>query len=260
MDLALSGRKVLVTGSQRGTGLTIAEHFQAAGATVIIHGHDQASLANFGASFTDRVVGELWTDAGCQSVIQQINEQHQDLDVLVNNYGIASRGDWLSSSSKDWRDAYEHNVLSASRISQGLLPLLKQSTQGRIINLGTVGSTRPNPQMPHYYAAKGALANLTVSLAKALSGSKVTVNLVSPGLIRTPEVEANFLSIATKKGWGNTFAEAEAAITQHYFDNPLGRMATRAEVADLVVFLASARAGFINAQNIGIDGGALGLV
>jgi len=260
MDLQLTGRTVFVTGSHRGTGLTIAQRFLEAGASVIVHGHDEAALSNFDERFSSRVVGELWTESGCSAVIEQVLTLTKHLDILINNYGTASRGDWLTADSDAWREAYEHNVLSVSRLSHGLLSRLKASDQGRIVNLGTLGSTRPNARMPHYYAAKGALANLTVSLAKALAGTGVTVNLVSPGLIRTPEVEASYTTIAQAKGWGNTFAEAEANIAEHYFDNPLGRLATREEVADLVVFLASARAGFINGQNIGIDGGALGIV
>jgi 3-oxoacyl-[acyl-carrier protein] reductase len=114
--------------------------------------------------------------------------------------------------------------------------------------------------MPHYYAAKGALANFTVSLAKTLKGTGITVNLVSPGLIRTAEVEARFTETARKRGWGETFEEAESKLTEAYFDNPMERFATREDVAAAVIFLASAQAGFINAQNIRVDGGALDIV
>ena len=130
----------------------------------------------------------------------------------------------------------------------------------RIINLGTIGSTRPNSVMPHYYSAKGALATLTVSLAKELGPRGITVNLVSPGLIRTPEVEAQYLKHALESGWGNDFDAAEAKITEAFFPNPLNRIATREEVADVVLFLASARASFVNGQNIRVDGGAVDIV
>ena len=260
MELELTARTVFVSGSHRGTWRTIANHFKAEGARVIVHGPDKASLLPLQADFPLGVTGALWTDEGCQAVIAQIQQHTQTLDVLVNNYGTAGQGTWTSTSADDWRDLYEHNVLSVSRITQGLLPMLNASPQGRIINLGTIGSTRPNKTMPHYYAAKGALATLTAGLAKAVESKQLTVNLVSPGLIRTPEVEAAYLSTAQKRGWGETFEAAEEKITEAFFENPLGRIATRAEVADIVVFLASARASFVNGQNIRVDGGAVGIV
>ena len=73
--------------------------------------------------------------------------------------------------------------------------------------------------MPHYYAAKGALANFTVSLAKTLKGTGITCNLVSPGLIRTPEVRQGLLK-QPKTGWGETFEQARSHPTETYFDNP----------------------------------------
>ncbi len=260
MDLALSQRTVFISGSHRGTGLVIAERFLQEGARVIVHAPEPAMLADLDPRFDLRVTGPLWNDEGAHSVIEAVKALTPELDVLVNNYGTAAKGEWLDTTSDQWRDMYEHNVLSVSRLTQGLLPKLKASNQARVINLGTIGSTRPNATMPHYYASKGALANLTAGLAKALAGDGVTVNLVSPGLIRTPEVEAAYLKIAQKRGWGDTFEAAEPSIAEHYFENPLGRIATREEVADLVVFLASARASFINGQNIAVDGGALGIV
>ncbi len=262
MDLGLTGKRVLVTGSHRGTGQIIAKQFSAEGAEVILHGlsKDQIAQAQVAVNSTAAVWGDISTLEGTQEVINQLNALGTGLDILVNNYGTAAPGEWGQLDTEKWIEIYQHNVLSASRLIDALLPQITASEQGRIINLGTIGSTRPNAKMPHYYAAKGALANLTVSLAKALTGHNTTVNLVSPGLIRTPEVEAQYLRIAEKKGWGKTFEKAEQQITANYFANPLERIATREEVADVVVFLASAKASFVNGQNIRVDGGAVDIV
>lgn len=243
-----------MTGSYRGTGQVIADNFVKEGARVFYHGNDETP-SRAAAAGGLATWGDITTDDGAAQVKQQVSEHTDHLDVLVNNLGQALPGNWQSSQAEDWINAYQLNTLSAVRMIQAFTPAMPSG--GRVINLGTIGSDRPNSRMPHYYAAKGALANLTVSLAKELGSRGITVNLVSPGLIRTPEVEAAYLERARAKGWGDSFEAAEAQITAHYFPNPLGRMATRQEVADVVLFLASTPAAFVNAQNIRVDGGAL---
>lgn len=257
MDLKLRNRTVLVTGSHRGTGFVIAQRFIEEGANVLVHGFTeeqaQQAVAELGAGTA--VHGDICTDAGAESLLRQVGPH--DLSILVNNYGTAEGGTWETADSSDWVDIYEKNVLSAQRLIRGLLPSLRAAPWARIINLGTVGSTRPNARMPHYYAAKGALANLTIGLAGEVAGTGIRVNLVSPGLILTPEVEAAYLAQGQRKGWGSTWADVEPHIAA---DIPIGRISRREEVADVVLFLASPRADAIHGQNIRIDGGALGVV
>jgi 3-oxoacyl-[acyl-carrier protein] reductase len=260
VDLELKGKVVMVTGSNRGTGLVIARAFEQEGAQVIVHSMAEQQRSEEWSDQVIAVSGDITTDEGAQAVLNQVNSHCDALDVLVNNYGTGQAGTWNSASSNDWVEVYQKNTLSVLRMVQAFSPAMAARKNGRIVNLGTIGSTRPNRQMPHYYASKGALANMTVSLAKELSGTGVTVNLVSPGLIRTPEVESGFLKRAQQAGWGNTFDEAESEIAAAFFPNPLNRIATREEIADVVVFLASRRASFINGQNIRVDGGAVDIV
>jgi NAD(P)-dependent dehydrogenase (short-subunit alcohol dehydrogenase family) len=219
-----------------------------------------AQLGGADAVQADIVWGDISTEAGSTLVIDAVAKLTDHVDILVNNYGTAAPGRWQSSSTDDWIDSYQKNALSGLRMVQGFSPMMRQRGWGRVVHLGTVGSTRPNKVSPQYYAAKGALANLNVGLAQELSGTGITVNLVSPGLIRTAEVEHAYLVKAVKAGWGDTFEAAESMIVKEYAPNPLGRMATREEVADVVVFVCSQRASFINGQNIRVDGGALGIV
>ena len=106
------------------------------------------------------VTGDIATESGCATVVAQLNEVAPQLDILVNNYGTASFARWEDADTEAWIDMYQKNVLSIARLVQGLLPLLKAQGWGRIVNLGTIGSHRPGHIMPHYYAAKGALATL----------------------------------------------------------------------------------------------------
>ncbi len=258
MELNLVGKIALVTGSHRGTGEIIAKTLAREGATVVFHSNDDKAIAAVDETTGACAVwGNLCTDAGAAQVIEQTRKAAGDIDILVNNYGTASPGRWGKTGSDDWLDMYQKNVLSAARLIQLAAPAMKEKGWGRIVQLGTIGSHQPNSIMPHYYASKGALATMGVSLTKELSHTGITVNTVSPGYIRTPELEAGFRFKAEKKGWGSDWATIEQKIVETEFPNACGRIAERQEVADLVAFLCSERAGFINGQNIRIDGGAV---
>lgn len=259
MDLKLANKTALVTGSNRGTGQIIAKTLVNEGATVIFHSNEEGASAEAASEFDGAyaVWGDITTDSGANQVLEQVGNVATTIDILVNNYGTTSRGTWDKSSASDWVDMYQTNVLSAFRLIQGLTAGMKAKGWGRIIQLGTIGSHRPNAVMPHYYAAKGAMATMGVSLAKELSHTGITVNTVSPGLIRTPELEAGFRKRAEKEGWGDNWKDIEAKVVELNFPNPSGRIAEREEVADLVAFLCSDNAGMINGQNIRVDGGAV---
>jgi NAD(P)-dependent dehydrogenase (short-subunit alcohol dehydrogenase family) len=262
MDLGLTGKVALVTGSNRGTGQMIANQLSLEGATVFIHSLKDGESVEVASQIANSIPvwGDIRTDEGAQQVFDQVTASHA-LDILVNNYGSAKPGGWLSASTQDWIDIYQENTLSVARLVRLFVPgMREQVTAGKIINLGTIGSTRPNAGMPHYYASKGALANMTVSLPKELRGTGITVNLVSPGLIRTAEVEASFRKGAGEQNETSSWEDIEQEIVARRFPNPLGRIATREEVADLVTFLASDKANYINGQNIRIDGGAVDIV
>lgn len=262
MDLGISGKIALVTGSYRGTGQIIAERLANEGATVIAHGLEEGTADHLleSSRVEHAVWGDIRNEAGSKIVARQALAVAGQVDILVNNYGVAEDGNWSTADTEDWLSMYQTNVLSAVRMVQALKQQMIDAGGGRIIQLGTIGSTQPNSIRPHYYAAKGALANICVSLAKELSGTSITVNTVSPGFIRTPEIEAGFRAKAKRKGWGEDWHSIEAHIVAERYPNPVGRIATREEVADLVCFIASARAGYINGQNIRIDGGAIDIV
>ncbi|HJL61027.1 MAG TPA: SDR family oxidoreductase [Pseudomonadales bacterium] len=262
MDLGLTGRVTLVTGSNRGTGFIIAKLLAKEGATVLVHSIEQGESEDPASEISGSIAvsGDITTDAGAQELTDQIKDKSLKVDILVNNYGTTSQGNWRSLNTDDWIDIYQKNSLSIMRMVKAFIPDMIESGYGRVVNLGTVGSTRPNKRMPHYYASKAALANMTVSLAKELATTGITVNLVSPGLIRTPEVEATYLERARKENWGDTWGEVEERIVNKYAPNPVGRIATREEVANVVIFLCSQAASFVNAQNIRVDGGALDII
>lgn len=262
MELGLTGKRALVTGSNRGTGAAIVRALAREGAFVIVHGPNDGEAD----PVLDEVVragghgcttfGDLTSDAGAERVASLARERASAVDILVNNFGRADPGKWQSAETDDWIQIYQVNTLSAVRMIRHFAPEMKERGWGRIVQLATIGSTRPNAAMPHYYAAKAALSNLTVSLSKELAGGGVTVNAVSPGLIHAPEIEQYFRYLAQKRGWGDDWNAIEREGVRELMKNPLGRMARMEEVAAAVAFLVSEPAGYINGANLRLDGGA----
>ena len=250
MNLELNNKTALVTGSDSRTGKVIAEVLSAEGASVIYHGNDKAPPMPLS------VVGDITTESGSEQVLEQIDALGYSVDILVNNFGTTDNHRWADADTATWLSLYQINTLSSLRMATGLIDGMKQSGWGRIVNLGTAGTFKPSAARPAYYAAKSALAAMGASLAQELAETGITVNTVSPGLIRTEQVEAGYTRLARKLGRSAEWHEVQKLIVERDFPNPCGRIAEREEIADLVAFLCSHKAGFINGQNIRIDGGA----
>ncbi len=257
MDLELSGRSALVTGSYRGTGAGAAAVLAGEGARVWVHGFEAEATERAAEAIRETggdarpVVGDIRTDAGAAEVAATVG----DLDILVNNYGVAEGGSW-ESGTDDWIDIYQKNVLSGVRLVQAFSPGMKARGWGRILLVSTVGYARPNSRMPHYYASKSALVNMTVSLAKELAHTGITVNCVSPGIVATDEIRERFTRRAEKHGEPSDWASVERSVARDFMPNPAGIVGTPEDVGNLVAFLCSDRARYVNGANLRIDGGA----
>jgi len=262
MDLGLSGRVALVSGAYRGTGAGIARVLAAEGAVVLVHGFEAGQADEVVATIRDAggvahgVHGDLRTDTGADRVVEQSLEAAGRVDVLVNNYGVAEGGDWWDQSSASWFDVYDKNVVTAVRLVHRLVPSMRRQHWGRVVFLATVGATRPGARNPQYYAAKAALPGLTVSLAKELAGSGVTVNTVSPGIIATAEVLAMFEARARSQGLPTDPATVQQLMLDTAMANPSGRVATPEDIGRFVAFVVSEAGWHLNGAHLRIDGGA----
>lgn len=257
MDLGLSGKRALVTGSSSGIGAGIARMLAAEGCAVVVHGRNaaraQAVADEIGAAAV--AIGDLATDAGADAVAAAAGE----IDILVNNAGGAagtSAMEWADVPESAWMETYQLNAIAAARMVRRLLPGMKARGWGRVINIASAAGTQPIPFGPDYGAAKAAMINMTSSLAKALGSCGVTANTVSPGMVLTPAVEAWFANLRTAMGWGEIdMTETERRVTQQIVPIPVGRAGRVEDIAHAVCMIASPASGYMTGANIRVDGG-----
>jgi 3-oxoacyl-[acyl-carrier protein] reductase len=262
MDLGLDGKVALVTGSYRGTGAGIARMLAAEGATVLVHELEAGQADDTVRTVTDAggrglvVSGDIRTAAGTATLVAGVRAAVDRVDIVVNNYGIAEGSDWAVSDTDSWHNSYDTNVVTAVRVTQAFLPDMRARGWGRIVFVSTVGATRPGDQIPEYYAAKGALPSMTVSLAKHLAGSGITVNCVSPGIIATPEIVERFTERARRDGRPTDWPSVEQLILEGRMTNPSGRVAMPDDVGRFVAFVVSEPGWHLNGAHLRFDGGA----
>lgn len=262
MELGLEARTVLVTGSWRGTGAGIARAIAAEGAHVLVHGLEPGQTDETLASIdavggrASGVVGDIRTEAGTLELVESVRSVTDHVDVVVNNYGLADGTRWDGSDTTSWHASYDTNVVSAVRVTQAFLPEMRDTGWGRVVFISTVGATRPGDRLPEYYAAKGALPSVTVSLAKHLSGSGITVNCVSPGIIATPEMVELFTERARRRGMDTDWPSVERMILDNGMVNHSGRLVFPDDVGRFIAFVVSEPAWHLNGAHLRFDGGA----
>lgn len=256
MDLGLTGKRALVTGSSSGIGAAAAKMLAAEGAGVFVHGRDAARAQAVAAEIVAAggtahvALGDLATAEGAEAVIAAVRGVWPEgIDILVNNAGGAagSAQPWEEIDDEIWIGSYQKNVLAAVRLIRAFLPGMKQRGWGRLIQTGSASATQPVQVMPDYAAAKAAMTNMSVSLSRALAGTGVTANTVTPGRTLTPAVERAFAGRGANASWSSDQSEGGNATVV-----PMGQPD---DLAYAICMVASPRGGFIAGANVRVDGG-----
>ncbi|WP_433296409.1 SDR family NAD(P)-dependent oxidoreductase [Actinoplanes sp. CA-030573] len=257
MDLNLTGKVAVVTGGSAGIGLAIARGLAAEGAHLALCGRDEERLREAASEIPGvRVIGvaaDLTSQDGVDRLAAAVREEFGGADILINNAGTGSEEKILTAPDERWQLYWELHVMAAVRLARAIAPGMKARGGGVILHNASICATQPLGYEPIYNVTKAALVMFSKCLANELIGDNIRVNAVNPGLVMTGDwvKTAKLLTEGTDQTW-------EQYLQKIAEDNaPIGRFATPEEIADLFVFLSSARATYAVGSTYYIDGGWL---
>ena len=236
----LANKRVLVTGAAQGIGRAIAETFAAEGASVIALDKQAQALADL-AGCDRRVVDLLDRDA-----VIAAGEAAGTIDILVNCAGYVDAGDLLAVTEQGLDLSFDLNVRAVIRLTQAVLPAMLAAGQGVIVNIASVaGAMIGVPNRLAYCASKAALVGLTRSIALDYVGQGIRCNAICPGTVQSPSLDQRLAATG----------DAAAARAAFVARQPMGRIGTAQEVAQLALYLASDESAYVTGSAVAIDGG-----
>ncbi len=265
MDLGIDGRTALITGADSGIGFHTAAALLAEGATVVITDQDPAELdaaaARLGAApRLHAVAADLTVDADVAALEREVSNRVGDLDILVQAAGITgAQGSFDQIDMDGWHRTIEVDLLAPVRVLRAFLPGLRRGGWGRIVFLASEDAVQPYADELPYCAAKAGILALAKGLSRSYADEGLLVNTVSPAFIATPMTDAMMDKRATQRG--TDVAEAiDSFLSEERPYLELRRRGRPEEVADVIAFLCSDRASFVNGSNYRVDAGSVATI
>jgi 3-oxoacyl-[acyl-carrier protein] reductase len=260
VDLGLRGRVCVVTGSTSGIGLETARLLVAEGARVVVSGRDAERVEQArrltGAAFG--VARDLAVPDAPAALIAEAEARVGPVDCLVNNVGVAYQADFEDLSDEDWDAMWQLNVMSFVRAIRAVLPGMRDRGSGRIVNVSSSSGKRPSKSMPNYSVTKAAVLSLSRLVADVYAKDGVLCNAVTPGPTATPAWLAPG-GLADQQADRTASARGDV-LTELARGRPLGRIGEPEEIAAVIAFLCSDRAGFVTGAAWSADGGAVAII
>jgi hypothetical protein len=254
----LYGLRALVTGVSKGIGEAVATRLHGEGATVLGTARTAPSGVPEGLQF---VAADLASIEGSATVAEAVRDRLGGVDIVVHVVGGSSApaGGFAALDDREWQRAMDLNLFPAVRLDRAVLPAMLEQRSGVIIHVTSIQSRLPLHEATlAYAAAKAALANYSKGLSKEVSPKGVRVVRVSPGWVETEAAVGLVNELAVKQG--TDYERAREGLMASLGGIPIGRPARPREVADLIAFLASPRAGSITGAEYVIDGGTVPIV
>jgi 3-oxoacyl-[acyl-carrier protein] reductase len=257
MELGLKDKIALVTGSSRGIGRGIATTLAAEGCDVMLTGRDQTALEEAAAEIRSKgrraatSVLDLREKDAAEKLIQQVKREFGTLDILVNNAGATKRGDFLALTDADWEDGYALKFFGHMRLARAAWPLLKER-HGSMITIGGTGARRPTAQFTIGSSVNAAAAAFTKCLADRGKTDGVQVNCIHPSVVETDRTRRRIKAEIERTGKSEKDIRVEIL---HEFNTI--RFGTIEDVGNLVTFIVSSRASWLQGATIDLDGGEI---
>jgi 2-keto-3-deoxy-L-fuconate dehydrogenase len=243
MEARLSGKTCLITGAAQGIGKAIADAFLREGAHVLA---TDLQLEKLKAEFTHPNARVAQMDATDFTAVAAIAAANADVNVLVNCAGFVAVGSLLDSDTAQLERSFQINVLTMFNTIHGFLPAMRERKDGSIVNIASVvSSVMAAPNRFAYAVTKAAVIGLTMSVARDYVTDGIRCNAISPGTVDTPSLKERM----------SAQGDFEAARTAFIARQPMGRVGTPQEIAEIAVLMASNEAAFMTGTNIVIDGG-----
>ena len=237
-------KKILITGSSGGIGSSIADKFLKNKYEMILTSSSDNALNKLKEKYGNNhhyYVLDFNNPDENNTILKKISDEHQDLNIIVNNAGITDDSLLLRMKTDQWNKVIQANLSSNFTIIKALLPNMIKNKTGNIVGISSVVATSGNPGQSNYVAAKSGMIGFYKSVALEVASRNINVNIVSPGFIISPMTEK--LNDKQKN-----------AILEKI---PMKRFGESNEIADLVYFLSSDKSRYITGQNIHINGGML---
>ena len=258
MNLKLTDKTALVSGSTKGIGFAIATGLAGEGARVIVNGRSDKAVVEaknqIDQTVPDARIESFASDLSTAAATETLLQRFPRVDILVNNLGIFEPKPFEDIPDEDWRRFFEVNVLSGVRLSRAYLAGMKQRNWGRIVFISSESAINTPAEMIHYGMTKTAQLAVSRGLAQSCAGTAVTVNAVLPGPTRSSGVE----ELAGQLSGGKSFAEFEKEFfTTFRPSSLLKRFAMTEEVANLVTYVCSPLSAATNGAALRVDGGVV---
>lgn len=253
MDLEISGKRAIVLGASRGLGMAIAQSLASEGVTVFAAARSRDKIAAWAEGMDN--VHPLQLDLGkIEEVDAVVDNLLKDggVDIIINNGGGPPPGTAQTAERAAWLTFFESMGANLFHMNTRLLPKMKERGWGRIISITSSGVEQPIPNLALSNGIRSAVVGWSKSLANEVAADGITVNVVMPGRIHTQRVDE--LDAAAAK---RTDTDVKEVAAKSRGTIPAGRYGKPEEFADVVTFLASARAGYVTGSKIRIDGGSI---